>query len=172
MNPNYDPNPNYNGGPNANSLSLTPDEVDTLNSQANPNQGKNTSNYATYFDKVVPDYQSSVNELYPHGYTGPQPGMQPTRPADAKNNAAFNAGTYQLGPQDGVLNPLEQQLSPMQRISLQWKRESNNALGDIPAYKKGGMVKKTGPAIVHKGEYVLTKAKTDALKKKKGNSKK
>ena len=28
---------------------------------------------------------------------------------------------------------------------------------DVPGYKKGGMVKKTGLALVHKGEKVLTK---------------
>ena len=32
-------------------------------------------------------------------------------------------------------------------------------------FKKGGMVRHTGKAIVHKGEFVLTKAQTDKLKK-------
>lgn len=44
-----------------------------------------------------------------------------------------------------------------------------NAMGDkaynaIPKFKKGGMVKKTGLAVVHKGEKVIPK---DALAKKK-----
>jgi len=33
------------------------------------------------------------------------------------------------------------------------------------AYKKGGVVKKTGRALVHKGEVVLTVAQRKALKK-------
>lgn len=37
-----------------------------------------------------------------------------------------------------------------------------------PAYKKGGKVKKTGLAKVHKGEFVLTK--DQAKKVKKGKS--
>ena len=28
-------------------------------------------------------------------------------------------------------------------------------LGQLPAYKKGGTVKKTGPALVHKGEKII-----------------
>ena len=31
-----------------------------------------------------------------------------------------------------------------------------NANSTIPSYKKGGTVKKTGPALLHKGEKVLT----------------
>lgn len=34
------------------------------------------------------------------------------------------------------------------------------------SYKKGGKVKKTGKANLHKGEYVLTAAKAKAFKKK------
>lgn len=34
--------------------------------------------------------------------------------------------------------------------------------GRMPSYKKGGMVKKTGLAKLHKGEYVMTKAKVKA----------
>ncbi len=41
----------------------------------------------------------------------------------------------------------------------------------LPSYKKGGMVKKTGLAKLHKGEYVMTKekvkAKNEALENKK-----
>ena len=32
-----------------------------------------------------------------------------------------------------------------------------SALGSLLPFKKGGRVKKTGPALVHKGEYVLPK---------------
>lgn len=35
----------------------------------------------------------------------------------------------------------------------------------MPAYKKGGVVKRTGKAIVHKGELVLTVGQRKALKK-------
>ena len=43
----------------------------------------------------------------------------------------------------------------------------------LPRYKKGGKVKKTGPAIVHKGEQVLTKkqAAKPSVKKAIGKSK-
>ncbi len=44
----------------------------------------------------------------------------------------------------------------------------NGAYKDIPSFKKGGRMKKTGLAYLHKGEKVLTKAKTEALEKKKG----
>lgn len=39
--------------------------------------------------------------------------------------------------------------------------------GKLPAYKKGGKVKKTGPALVHKGEVVVPKNKVKKLKKAK-----
>jgi hypothetical protein len=32
-----------------------------------------------------------------------------------------------------------------------------SALGSLLPFKKGGRVKRTGPALVHKGEYVLPK---------------
>jgi hypothetical protein len=35
----------------------------------------------------------------------------------------------------------------------------------IPGYKKGGKVKKTGLAVVHKGEVVLTASQAKMLKK-------
>jgi hypothetical protein len=35
----------------------------------------------------------------------------------------------------------------------------------IPGYKKGGRVKKTGLAVVHRGEVVLTSSQAKALKK-------
>ena len=35
----------------------------------------------------------------------------------------------------------------------------------IPGYKKGGRVKKTGIALVHKGELVLTSSQAKTLKK-------
>lgn len=37
----------------------------------------------------------------------------------------------------------------------------------LPKFKKGGMVKKTGPAIVHKGERVLNKKQTTKFNSKK-----
>lgn len=43
--------------------------------------------------------------------------------------------------------------------------------GKIPSYKKGGLIKKTGPANLHKGERVIPKAKVakvDKLMKKRG----
>jgi len=51
-----------------------------------------------------------------------------------------------------------------------------SAIGKLVKYKKGGRVKRTGKAIVHKGEYVLPKGvrptksqmKKVAAKKKKG----
>lgn len=47
-----------------------------------------------------------------------------------------------------------------------------NAVGgkfgrNIPSYKKGGNVKKTGMAYLHKGERVITKSKSRALSKAK-----
>lgn len=43
-----------------------------------------------------------------------------------------------------------------------------SALGNkkIPSFKKGGMIKKTGLAYVHKGEKVIPVGKSNALKKK------
>jgi hypothetical protein len=38
-------------------------------------------------------------------------------------------------------------------------------VGSMPMYKKGGRVRKTGPAIVHKGEIILTAATAKRLKK-------
>ena len=35
----------------------------------------------------------------------------------------------------------------------------------IPGFKKGGRVKKTGIALVHKGEFVLTASQAKTLKK-------
>jgi hypothetical protein len=35
----------------------------------------------------------------------------------------------------------------------------------MPSFKKGGLVKKTGPARLHKGERVLTVAQVASLKK-------
>ena len=41
----------------------------------------------------------------------------------------------------------------------------NQVNSPIPGYKKGGKVRKTGVALVHRGEVVLTAAKVRALKK-------
>jgi len=40
-----------------------------------------------------------------------------------------------------------------------------NSPNPIPGYKKGGMVKRTGIARVHKGELVITAKQAKALKK-------
>ena len=40
-----------------------------------------------------------------------------------------------------------------------------SAVSGMPSYAKGGVVKKTGPARVHKGERVLTVKQHAALKK-------
>ncbi len=40
-----------------------------------------------------------------------------------------------------------------------------SAVASPPAYKKGGIVHKTGKAVVHKGEKVLTLAQRKQLKK-------
>lgn len=47
------------------------------------------------------------------------------------------------------------------------KKALAEAAKDLPQYKRGGMVQKTGPALVHKGERVLTakQAKKPAVKK-------
>ena len=42
---------------------------------------------------------------------------------------------------------------------------ASEAVAAPAAYKKGGVVKKTGRALVHKGEVVLTVAQRKALKK-------
>ncbi len=39
-------------------------------------------------------------------------------------------------------------------------------VGKAMGFKKGGMVHHTGMAKVHKGEYVLTKAQVDKMKRK------
>jgi hypothetical protein len=47
------------------------------------------------------------------------------------------------------------------------KEATNKAIeGKMPEYKKGGMVKKTGPAKLHKGERVLTKSQTKQMSKR------
>lgn len=47
------------------------------------------------------------------------------------------------------------------------KEATNKAIeGKLPEYKRGGMVKKTGLAKVHKGERVLTKAQAKRMKKR------
>ncbi len=49
------------------------------------------------------------------------------------------------------------------------KAMGSKAYNAIPSYKKGGKVKKTGPAKLHKGEHVLTKkqaSKWENMKKK------
>jgi hypothetical protein len=43
--------------------------------------------------------------------------------------------------------------------------EAYNSPNPIPGYKKGGKVKRTGLAKVHKGELVLTAAMTKKLQK-------
>ena len=43
--------------------------------------------------------------------------------------------------------------------------EAYNSPNPIPGYKKGGRVKKTGLAYVHKGELVLTASQAKSLKK-------
>lgn len=46
------------------------------------------------------------------------------------------------------------------------KKDPGGGLGkDIPGFKKGGRVKKTGVAKVHKGEVVLTAKQARSLKK-------
>jgi hypothetical protein len=42
---------------------------------------------------------------------------------------------------------------------------ATSAMASPPSYAKGGKVRKTGLAKVHKGEFVLTKKKATALKK-------
>lgn len=43
--------------------------------------------------------------------------------------------------------------------------EAYNSPNPIPGYKKGGRVKRTGLAYVHKGEVVLTSTQAKQLKK-------
>ena len=40
-----------------------------------------------------------------------------------------------------------------------------NMAGSVPMYKKGGRVKKTGLAVVHKNELILTAKQANDLKK-------
>jgi hypothetical protein len=49
---------------------------------------------------------------------------------------------------------------------LSGRQAYNKSDGGIPQFKKGGMVKKTGLAKVHKGERVLTKSQTKKFAKK------
>jgi hypothetical protein len=41
-------------------------------------------------------------------------------------------------------------------------------IGDIPSYKKGGKVRRTGLAFVHKGERVVPKSKVKRAARKRG----
>jgi len=50
----------------------------------------------------------------------------------------------------------ESKMTPMQMAEQEQQRRTGT-LARPPAFKRGGMVKKTGMAKVHKGEKVLTK---------------
>jgi hypothetical protein len=45
-------------------------------------------------------------------------------------------------------------------------QDIGTSLGSLTPYRKGGPVKKTGPALLHKGEYVLPKGVKPTLKQK------
>lgn len=49
---------------------------------------------------------------------------------------------------------------------------AGQALGKLSPFKKGGRVRKTGPALVHKGEYILPKGVKPTKKQMKKVAKK
>ena len=76
----------------------------------------------------------------------------------------------------GLLGNIASKIVPIPGINGE---QVGSALGGLSGFKKGGRVKRTGKAIVHKGEYVLpvgvapTKAqKAKVAKKKRGGGKK
>lgn len=72
-----------------------------------------------------------------------------------------------LGTKGFDLNDARQTAGDPQSISLgggALQGTGSDRKGKImPAYKKGGMVKKTGPALVHKGERVLTSSQAKKM---------
>ena len=55
--------------------------------------------------------------------------------------------------------------------ALEGMTESPGSSMGIASYKKGGKVRKTGPARLHKGERVLNKKQTKKYEKKRGGRK-
>ena len=50
-------------------------------------------------------------------------------------------------------------------LSAAVNKKAVQAVGSIPTFKKGGVVKKTGLARVHKGELIIPAHKAKALRK-------
>ena len=87
--------------------------------------------------KLWDEVKASVSPNDPQGQAKPAP--PPPKP---KPKGDLDKGSETLGP-DARRKQLE----------------------ELKGYKKGGMVKKTGPAKLHKGERVLTVAQTKAFNK-------
>ncbi len=75
----------------------------------------------------------------------------------------------------GLLGNIASKIVPIPGINGE---QVGSALGGLSGFKKGGRVKRTGKAVVHKGEYVLpvgvapTKAQKAKVAKKKAGGKK
>jgi hypothetical protein len=70
-------------------------------------------------------------------------------------------------PADEILERIRPSLSPRKVINpdpVPAVSPRSTPLSRPSSYKKGGIVKKTGPAKLHKGELVLTKKKVQSLK--------
>lgn len=60
----------------------------------------------------------------------------------------------------------------MDKVKAEAKKRATKMLAEPPAYKKGGKVKKTGMALVHKGEKVMTQKQVrKQTQKRKGSCK-
>lgn len=86
-------------------------------------------------------------------------------------------GTYKKfrGPRTSVSKPYslgnKSQIEAENMANMQSPKFAQNQQkiqNMFDSYKKGGKVKRTGLAYLHKGERVVTRAKTEALEKKKG----
>lgn len=78
--------------------------------------------------------------------------------------AGFNDYSDPGGTGRGMFSP---KLGDKLKGADQDNKEQTPADNTLQGYKKGGVVKKTGPAKVHKGERVLTKAQAKKYSRKK-----
>ena len=86
-------------------------------------------------------------------YSAQSPMGNPTMPGQ------FNPITSGVNPNPGI-----GQLEQNQRLQMGQLGQLQGQLAQPRAFKKGGSVKKTGYALVHKGEKVLTKKQQQSLK--------
>lgn len=56
-----------------------------------------------------------------------------------------------------IQSPASSKASVVKTLKPLTTPQPNTEEGQMPSYKKGGIVKKTGPALLHKGELVVPK---------------